>query len=84
MYFIVRILCYYYSDKVINTNNDITYHRGSIELCGLRLNNSFDKLKNLVCQGIGLNFFEFYVIITWRMLGGGYLNRYVSVSILVI
>lgn len=79
----MRILCYY-GDKVIDTNNDITYHRESIELCGLRLNNSFDKLKNLVCRGNGWNFSEFDVDITWRILGGGYLKCYASVPILVI
>ena len=79
----MRILRYY-DDTVIDTNNDITYHRESTELCDLILNNSLDKLKNLVCRGIGWNFSKFDVDITWRMLGGGYLNCYASVSILVI
>jgi len=46
MSFIVGILCYY-SGKIIDSDDDIIYHRESTELCSLRLDNSFDELKNL-------------------------------------
>jgi hypothetical protein len=38
-------------------------------------------LKSLVCRGIGWNFYEFDADITWRMLSGDYLNRYIGVPI---
>jgi hypothetical protein len=45
---IVGILCYY-GGKIIDNDNDIIYRGGSTELCSLRLDNSFDKFKNLIC-----------------------------------
>jgi hypothetical protein len=74
-------ILYYYSGKIIDNDNGIIYHEGSTKLYSLRLNSSFDKFKNLVCQGIGWNLVEFYVDITWRMLGVGHLTRYAGVPI---
>jgi len=74
-------ILYYYSGKIIDNDNGIIYHEGSTKLYSLRLNSSFDKFKNLMCQGIGWNLVEFYVDITWRMLGVGHLTRYVGVPI---
>ena len=58
------------------------YHEESIELCNLKLDNSFAKFKNLVCWGIKWNLDEFDVDITWKMLGGGHPNRYIGVLII--
>jgi len=68
MSFIIEILCYC-SGTIINTDNSITYHRGSTKLCSLRLDNSFNELKNMVCRGIGWDLSKFDVDITSRMLG---------------
>jgi hypothetical protein len=65
---IMEILCYC-SDIIINTDNGITYYWGSTKLCSLRLDNSFDELKNMVCRGTGWDLSKFDVDITWRMLG---------------
>jgi len=77
----VGILCYY-SGKIINSNNGIIYHEGSVELCSLRLDNSFDKFTNLVCREIGWNLAESNVDITWKMLSGDHLNHYICVPII--
>lgn len=63
MSFIVRILCYY-DGKIINSDNGITHHGGSTELCSLRLDSSFNEFKNLACQGVGWNLSKFDVDIT--------------------
>jgi hypothetical protein len=58
------------------------YHEGRTELYSLRLDISFNELKNLVCQGIGWNLVLFDVDITWRVLDRGHPNYYLDVSII--
>jgi len=77
----IRILCFY-DDTIANTNNDITYNRGSNEFLIATLDISLNKLFWMLLDRLGWKIFEIKVKITWRMMQNGFsVTRYVDVPI---
>jgi hypothetical protein len=57
-----------YSDTIINTENDITYNRGSNESLTTTLDMSLNEISKILYDQLGWNAPEIKVEITWRMM----------------
>lgn len=74
----MRLLCYY-SGTIINTDNDITYNRGSNEFFTCRLYMSFFQLKIIIIEALDGGFLK--LKLKWKIQAGTRPNFYVDVFI---
>jgi hypothetical protein len=57
-------MLYFYSDIIVNTDNDIIYNGGSHEFLTAISDIFFNELSRILCDQLGWNIFEIEVEIT--------------------